>query len=232
VHLNSQEAAVDRPFDHAFPERSPQRRADPVRENCDDVESHVSSLPSVQVEQSFGRLDHDAPAARIDLNTDIGGKGHQYLAVPLPNHKVAATAWALNGCDSAQIQPRGRPHPATDQIMTIEFAGRELLKRVSRHSELGARQPLGLFDRPNVFERQNRAALMKTNRAHGQRSRNTGLPGIQHRARAKSLLQEVRFGIDDDLTADAVRPSDTPDDHHGVPLRHVSSPASRRVLRG
>ena len=169
------------------------------RENRDDVGNHRRrSLPAVELEQAFRRLDLDQPRSRIDPPADRVDERHQHFLSSTDDE---------HGHAGAEVDPLDRPDRlapsdvrtgATDQIVDVERSGTQRAERLDRNPELESPQRLGRVDR---VDRRRTPTTQRPSLRRGWPRPSTGstTPArehVQRLPRAKAVVGEIRLGRD------------------------------------
>ena len=220
AHIES--STRDRAADNPLRER----RVDHLREDRDDVDLH-RALPgssvfirgslcrrSIHVEQPFGRIDRHA--SRRDVHRDADPLNERDHDVPV-DHQVAAVERPLDAGDASRgTVPLVSLHVAPDQVVTVERAIRQRFYHRLRQPDICAGQQLGIVHGVDPGKPHDRTPLVKPNLDDLVVAWSFGGANLQHLSGPETLLHEVRFGIDDDLPANAVRPRNSSDQQQAL----------------
>src|SRR5919201_4437590 len=103
--------------------------------------------------------------------------------------------------------------------MLVIAARLQRLQRRFGNSQFETREAFNVLDPREPFEADNRPTVLHAERSNCQSLLAPCRARPDRRALSKSLLDEIRFGIDDDLTAQPMLTSNAADQSHVVPIR-------------
>ena len=180
----------------------------------------------IQFQQSLRGIDPDLPVRDVDIDADINGQRNQDLAARPVDHQPASARASFDLRHLADGPTVGRFDRAPDELMLVVGAGPERLQRVFRNPQLLPREPLDVLNPIEPGEADDRTPVLHAHRGDRQLLLAAIRLDPDDGACGESLLDEIRFGIDDDLAFQAVGPADAPHERHLLPSPQVPSSLS------
>src|SRR5688572_23470712 len=201
--------------------RSTPRLITPSASPASTIRGKIVTMSNfIQFEQPLRRCDPNPARGHVDLDADVDRERDQYFTTRALDHQPASAGAAVHPDDGADPGAVSRFHRASGKLVLVVAPRLERLERFFGNSQLESREPLDRIDARQPFEANHRLAVLHP----GGRDRELFLASrgsCPHRgAGSKSLGDEIRFRVDDDIAAETVRPRHPADDRHLVPVSH------------
>jgi len=174
----------------------------------------------IQLQQPLWRHDDNPPAGDVDRRADVLRQRHQHLSAARLEHQAAAGGISFDVFHRSDLRAICRFDEAPDQLVPVERALGQRHQPINRYPELQARERCSPVHVVDALQSHHRPFSMKADARERQRLDHAATTDEELGARLKPLLRKIGLGIHDHLALEAVRPCDSPDQRHGVPVNH------------
>src|SRR5438876_1824800 len=192
------------------------------RHSGPEAKGPAARVSSVQIQQTFRRIDYDPLRRDVNRGADCPGQRHLHLSAWSRDHETTPLERPLDVADDTDVLTRSRFHATPDQLVPVKRLGRQRRKPIDRNSQLGAGKRLRLGHRRHAVDPHDRPFLLKADRRQAQPLDPAGSLDEQLGAGLETGLGKIGVEIDDHLPSNAVRTRDASDQGHLVPVHAIS----------